>query len=250
MKLISCENFSLQSPTLSATATTDTIYKCLNSGKEYYWTGSAFAEYFKFSQGGNITVTPLNQTLQRASISDRKVIDTPFSVEPINNINLITGAYAMPTSGVYARSFIAPHTGLYSNVEVMVSAIAAGSIQWAIYNMSGYLLGETSTIADSSSGSGWNGASFWYDSNHAMKSVCGVRLTGGEAYFLAMRCSSTSTTFFGYNNLPTVTIPGSKNPLQAFSSTIPANQISMPSTLTPNGSNIAIFPWIKLEIIA
>ena len=38
-------------------------------------------------------------------------------------------------------------------------------------------------IMNSSSGNGWNGASFWYDSNHAMKSVCGVRLTGGELIF-------------------------------------------------------------------
>lgn len=245
MKKISCENFALQKATL--TGATDTIYKCLNTGKRYYWTGSAFAEYFEVAQGGNITITPLAQTLPKASVSDRKVIDTPYSVEPINNINLITGSYAMPTTGTYARAFVAPHTGRYGTAACIVGTTGGTNIVFGIYDQAGNLLGQASSFADSSSSNGWSSSSFWYDANRNMLSTAGVQLTGGKLYFFGVRTSSTGTLLLGYNNLPTFS--NSKIPLQAFTSTVPADGISMPATLTLNGSNVAIFPYIRLDVL-
>lgn len=241
MKIISCENFALQQSSL--TGATDTVYKCGNTGKRYYWTGSAFAEYFEVAQGGNITITPLSQNLPKASVSDRKAIDTPFSVEPINNLNLITGAVALPTAATYARAFIAPHTGRYSNIESMVVTSAANNVQFGIYNSSGTLLGKTTAVADSSRGSGFVGSSFWLDSTGNMLTTCGVSLTGGNLYYLAVYCSGTSTTFAGFSAMPNYTLASPSNPLQAYGAG------AIPYTLTLNGSNATVFPWIKVEVV-
>ena len=244
MKIISCENFSLQSTTLALTATTDTVVKCGATGKRYYWTGSAFAEYFEVAQGGNITITPLSQTLPKASVSDRKVIDTPFSVEPINNANLITGQITLPTAATYARSFIAPHTGLYANIEIMVTAVGGNNIKFGIYSNTGMLIGQSSAVADSSKSGGFVGSSFWYDSAGNMKSTCGVYLTGGQSYLLAIYCSGTTTGFAGFSALPTYSISNTlANPAQAYGAG------SIPATLTLNGSNQSVFPWFKMEVV-
>ena len=251
MKIISCENFSLQSATLSATATTDTIVKCGNTGKRYYWTGTTWSEYFEFQQGGNITVTPLSQTVPRASISDRKVIDTPFSVEPINNINLITGSYALPVAkNVYARAFIAPHTGTYSQIKFLTDTVTGASINWAIYGDAGELIGQGMSVADSSYSNGWISTALWKDASNNMKSTCGVQLLGGRLYYIAVKCDSITMKFWGYNNLPNITIGATRKPLQGWSSTIPSGDtMSFPTSLTLNGSNQVIFPYVELEII-
>lgn len=250
MKLISCENFALQSAKLSATATTDTIVKCGNTGKRYYWTGTTWAEYFDFSQGGNITITPLNQTLPKASISDRKVIDTPFSFEPINNINLITGSYALPVANnVYARAFIAPHTGNFSNLRFLTDNVVGANINWAIYGDAGELIGQGMAVADSSYSNGWIGTSFWRDAAGAMKAKCGVQLLGGKLYYIAVKCDSVAMKFWGFNNLPNVSIGATRKPMQGWSSTIPAQSTLFPATLTLNGSNQTTFPYVELEII-
>lgn len=244
MKLISCENFSLQSSTLSATATTDTVVKCGNTGKRYYWTGTLWKEYFEVTNGGNISVTPLSQVLPKASISGRNVIDTPYSVEPINNVNLITGQITLPTANTYARSFIAPHTGNYMNISTMITNVAAGNINFGIYSSNGNLLGKGSAVADSSKSNGYVGSSFWYDSAGAMKSIAGVYLTGGQSYFLAIYCSSTSTGFAGFSGLPTYALSTTLcNATQAY------GVGSIPATLTLNGSMASVFPWIKMEIM-
>lgn len=251
MKIISCENFAQQSATLALTATTDTVIKCGTSGKRYYWTGSAFAEYFEVAQGGNITITPLSQTLPKASVSDRKAIDTPFSVEPINNFNLITGAYALPViKNVYARAFMAPHTGLYSQVKFLTDTPVGGSINWAIYGDAGELIGQGMSVADSSYSNGWISTALWKDASNTMKTTCGVQLLGGRLYYLAVKCDSLTTKFWGYNNLPSVTIGNTRKPIQAWSATIPSGDtMSFPSSLTFNGSNQTIFPYVELEII-
>lgn len=241
-KLISCEDFNAQKSTL--TGATDTIYKCGNTGKRYYWTGSAFAEYFEVAQGGNITITPLNQSLPRASVSDRKAIDTPFSVEPINNLNLITGAVALPTANTYARAFIAPHTGRYANIECMTANNPGNNIQFGIYSQTGMLLYKTTAFADSSRSAGWAGSSFWYDSAGNMMTTAGASLTGGTLYFLAVYCSGTSTTFAGFSGLPNYTLASPSNPLQAYGAG------AIPATLTLNGSNATVFPYLKIEVVA
>lgn len=245
MKIISCENFALQSATLALTATTDTIVKCGNSGKRYYWTGSAFKEYFEVSQGGNITITPLAQTLPKASVSGRNVIDTPYSVEPINNLNLITGQIVMPGANTYARSFVAPHTGLYMNVSTMITNVAAGNIVFGIYSSTGNRLGYSTGVADSSKSNGFVGSSFWYDGAGVMKSpYAGVYLTGGQVYFIAVYCSSVTTGFAGFSGLPNYSAPSALvNPMQAY------GVGNMPATLTLNGSNLTVFPYIKMEIM-
>ena len=244
MKIISCENFTSQSATLSATATTDTIVKCGTTGKRYYWTGTAWKEYFEVSQGGNITITPLSQTLPKASVSSKNVIDTPYSVEPINNINLITGQITMPTANTYARLFIAPHTGLFMNISTMITNVAAGNIAFGIYSSTGTRLGYSTSVADSSKSNGFVGSSFWYDGAGVLKSpYAGVYLTGGQAYFLAVYCSSTTTGFAGFSGLPTYSVPAVANATQAYGAG------SMPATLTLNGSNIAVFPFIKMELM-
>lgn len=244
MKIISCENFALQSSTLALTATTDTIVKCGTTGKRYYWTGSAYKEYFEVSQGGNITITPLAQTLPKASVSGRNVIDTPYSVEPIDNINRITGQITAPSANTFARLFVAPHTGNYVNIETMITTVGAGTLQWGIYSKSGALLGKTTAVADSSKASGWVGSSFWYDSTGTMKANAGVYLTGGEAYFLAVYCSSLTTGFAGYSGLPNYSAPSDLvNPLQAYGAG------AIPATLTLNGSNQTVFPYIKMEVM-
>lgn len=252
MKIISCENFALQSTTLALTATTDTVVKCGATGKRYYWTGSAFAEYFEVAQGGNITITPLSQTLPKASVSDRKVIDTPFSVEPINNINLITGSYALPVvKNVYARAFIAPYTGLYSQVKFMTdtSGGSGGNVRWAIYGDAGELIRQGMGLADVTVSNGWNSDALWKDSAGTTLSTCGANLLGGKLYYIAIKCDSLVTKFWGFNNLPNVTIQGTRKPLQGFSSTIPANSMDFPTSLTLNGSNQTFFPYVELEII-
>lgn len=241
MKKISCENFALQQATL--TGATDTIYKCLDTGKRYYWTGSAYLPYFEVTQGGNITITPLNQTLPRASVSDRKVIDTPFSVEPINNLNLITGAIALPSAATYARAFIAPHTGKYVNIETMVAVVGANNIQFGIYSQTGNLLYKTTAVADSSRSAGWVGSSFWYDSAGNMMSTAGASLTGGTLYFIAVYASGVSTQFAGFSGLPNYTLVSPSNPLQAYGAG------AIPASLTLNGSNTTVFPFIKIEVV-
>lgn len=245
MKIISTENFELQQTTLSATASTDIIYKCGATGKRYYWTGTAFRPYFEFSQGGNITITPLSQTLPKASISGRNVIDTPYSVEPINNINLITGQITMPTANTYARSFVAPHTGNYSNISTMITNVAAGHLCFGLYSNTGTRIGYSTGVADSSRSNNFVGSSFWYDGAGVMKSpYAGVHLTGGQMYFIAIYCSSTTTGFAGFSGLPTYSAPSALvNPMQAY------GVGNMPATLTLNGSNIAVFPYIKMEIM-
>jgi hypothetical protein len=240
MQIINLENFAGQG---LATGTAGVIYKCLASGKRYYWTGSAFAEYFEVGQGGNITITPLSQALPKASVSDRKAIDTPFSVEPINNVNLITGAIVFPSAATYARAFIAPHTGLYANIETMVATSGGNNIQFGIYSQAGALLGKTTSIADSSRGSGFVGSSFWYDASGNIKTTCGVSLVGGTQYFLALYVSGTSTQFAGFSALPTYSLASPSNPLQAYSAS------AVPATLTVNGSNQSVFPWAKMEIV-
>lgn len=242
MKIISCENFALQQSSL--TGAVDTVYKCGNTGKRYYWTGSAFAEYFEVAQGGNITITPLSQNLPKASVSDRKAIDTPFSVEPINNVNLITGAVSLPTANTYARAFIAPHTGRYANIETMVATVGANSIQFGIYSQTGNLLYKTTSVADSSRSAGWLCSSFWYDSAGNMMSTAGASLTGGTLYFLAVYCSGVSTAFAGFSGLPNYTLASPSNPLQAYGAG------AIPATLTLNGSNATVFPYIKVEVVA
>lgn len=246
MKLISCENFSLQSSTLALTATTDTIIKCGNTGKRYYWTGSAFKEYFEVSQGGNITVTPLAQTLPKASVSGRNVIDTPYAVEVIDNIQRITGQIVMPSANnTFARSFIAPHTGNYMSAAVMITNVAGGTIYFGIYNRLGNLMVKTSGVADSSRSNGMVNSSFWYDAAGQMKSVAGAYLTGGETYFIGVSCSSITTGFAGFSGLPNYSVPSAiANPTQAYGAGI------IPATLTLNGSNQTVFPWAKLEIRA
>lgn len=245
MRIISTENFELQQTTLSATAATDNIYKCGATGKRYYWTGTTFKPYYEFSQGGNITVTPLNQVLPKASISGRNVIDTPYSVEPINNVNLITGQITMPTANTYARSFIAPHTGLYMNISTMITNVAGGTITFGIYSNTGNRLGYSTGVADSSKSNNFVGSSFWLDCAGVMKSpYAGVYLTGGQIYLLAIHCSSTTTGFAGFSGLPTYALSTTIcNPSQAY------GVGNMPATLTLNGSNATVFPWVKLDIM-
>ena len=250
MKIIKCENFAQQSTTLAQTATTDTIVKCGATGKQYYWTGTAFAEYFTVSQGGNITITPLNQVLPKASVSDRKVIDTPFSFEPINNINLITVSYSLPVANnVYARAFIAPHTGNFSQLKFLTDNIAGASINWAIYGDAGELIGQGMSVADSSYSNGWISTAFWRDAAGNMKSTVGVQLLGGKLYYIAVKSDSITLKFWGFNNLPNVTIGATRKPLQGWSSTIPAQSTLFPTSLTLNGSNQTTFPYVELEVI-
>lgn len=253
MKIISCENFSLQAATLSATATTDTIVKCGNTGKRYYWTGTAWSEYFDFSQGGNITITPLNQVLPKASVSSRNIIDTPYSAEVINNFNLITGEYSMPTSGTYARAFIAPHTGRYSNVKFLVgSTPVGGGIHFGIYNDSGNLLAQSFGVADSTMSNGWTNADLNRDASGNMITFTGggtgVILTGGQLYYIGVRNTMTTSKIYGFNNLPNLSIATNRHPVQGFSATYPSTGVGVPNTITLNGSNQAIFPYISLEI--
>lgn len=251
MKIINCENFALQSTTLALTATTDTVVKCGNTGKRYYWTGSAWAEYFEVAQGGNITITPLAQTLPKASVSSRTVIDTPFAVEPINNINLITGSYALPVANnVYARAFIAPHTGNFSNMRFLTDNVSGATINWALYGDSGELIGQGMAVADSSYSNGWIGTSFWRDAAGAMKAKCGVQLLGGKLYYIAVKCDNITTKFWGFNNLPNVSIGATRKPMQGWSNVIPAQSSLFPSSLTLNGSNQTTFPYCELEIVS
>lgn len=250
MKIISCENFALQADTLALSATSDIVVRCGNTGKRYYRNGSAWAEYFDFSPGGNVTVTPLAQALPRASISDRKVIDTPYSAEIINNYNLITGEYAMPTVGTYARAFVAPHTGLYSSVKFIVgSTPAGGGIFFGIYNDSGILIAQDNGVADSTMSNGWTSQPFWKDGAGNTKSTCGVVLTGGQLYYIGYRNSSLTSKVYGFNNLPTTSIASNRKPIQGFSSVTPPSGTGTASTLTFNVSNQAIFPYVTLEII-
>lgn len=241
MKLIHIEAYT---QITGVAATNDTIVVDLSTRKKYYHNGSAWKEYFEFSNGGNISVTPLNQTLPKASISSRNVIDTPYSVEPINNINLITGQITIPTANTYGRLFIAPHTGNYVNIETMITNVASGALQFGIYSKTGNLMGKTTAVADSSKSNGWVGSSFWYDAAGAMKTTAGVYLTGGEAYFIAYHCTSTSTGFAGFSGLPTYSAPSALvNPMQAY------GVGAIPATLTLNGSMSTVFPYIKIEVM-
>ena len=250
MKIISCENFALQSSTLALTATTDTIVKCGTTGKRYYWTGSAFAEYFEFSNGGNISVTPLAQALPKASISGRNPIDTPYYVEPIDNINRVNASQALPViNNVYARAFIAPHTGLYSNIRFQTDNVAGATIRWAIYSDMGALIGQGSGVADSSYSNGWISDSLWRDTAGVTKDKCGVNLVGGQLYYIAVKCNSITTKFFGFSGLPNLSVGGTRKPLQAWSNVIPADSTLFPSTVTFNGSNQTFFPYCAIGIL-
>ena len=244
MKIISCENFALQSSTL--TGATDTIYKCLNSGRRYYWTGSAFKEYFEVAQGGNITITPLAQNLPKASVSGRNVIDTPYATEIIDNVNRITGQIVMPSANnTFARSFIAPHTGNYMSAAVMITNVAGGTIYLGIYDRLGNLIVKTSGVADSSRSNGMVNSSFWYDSAGVLKSTAGAYLTGGETYFIGISCTSVTTGFAGFSGLPNYSVPAAiANPTQSYATG------NVPVLLTLNGSNQTVFPYVKLEIRA
>ena len=103
---------------------------------------------------------------------------------------------------------------------------------------------KTTSVADSSRSAGWVGSSFWYDAAGNMQATAGANLTGGTLYFIAVYASSTGTQFAGFSGLPNYTLASPSNPLQAYGAG------AIPATLTLNGSNATVFPYLKIEVVA
>lgn len=229
-KFISCENFSAQSSSLSQAA--DTVYRCLATGKRYYWTGSAWSEYFEFSQGANIVVTPLAQSLPRASIADKRVVDSPYFVEPVDNIVRVSSLAALPVAGAtYAVLMISPYTTTITAVQCYIGS-SLGTVQFAVYSSLGALLGKTTALSAGSAG--MRMAAIATDS--AGNSISKVSVTGGSGYYIAVT-SAAATTFYSIGSLPTASVTGIVAP-QAYAAT------ALPSSIALNSNNVATLPWL------
>ena len=231
MQTVNINNYSTQIAGISTAG--DTIVHDLSTGKDYAYVLGSWQQYFGVTAGSNIKVTPLAGQLPNASINDVKVIDSPYVIEPIDNICRISIKFGVATAGAtYGRLFTASFTGKITSVQIL-NSLGAGNVQVSIYNTAGTLVAKSASVTASA---GLQTIALNQDAAGA--ATTGYAITGGQMYVIAISCSSTSNQLSGFSGQPTFSITGPAAQYYAATTT--------PATLTANASNQSNAPWFGL----
>ena len=231
MQLINIGNYATQIGGISTAG--DTIVNDLSTGKQYQYKLGQWVEYFKVSAGGNVVVTPLAGQVPGASISDVKTVDSPYTIEPIDNICRINATSGLALANVtYGRLYVNSFTGKITSLTVF-NTTAVGNIQLSIYSVAGALLAKTASTAATS-----GIQNIPLNQNAAGGAITGWAITGGAALVVAITATAGTNVFAGFSGQPTTSITGPA--AQWYGST------ATPATLTANGSNQAFAPWIAI----
>lgn len=231
MKIITCENFSAQSATLSQA--TDVIYKCLNSGKQYQFLSGAWKEYFAGIQaGGNMKVTPLAQAVPAASIQNVQAIDSPFANDIVDNYCKINTTVTQAASSTFGWGFVQQHTTKITLAKV-ICTVASGTVQIGIYNSTGTLIAKSAAVTAST---GFLSLPITMDGSG--NAIAGISLTGGNLYYWGIAMSSATGALAGFSGMSSTSFP--LNPLQITAAT------AIPSTVTLNSVSKTVSPYVLL----
>lgn len=219
MRIISCENFALQQAQMGTAS--DTIVKCLNSGKQYQYIGGAWREYFAGVQaGGNVKVTPLAQAVPAASIQNVQAIDSPFANDIVDNYCKINTTLTQTAAYTYGWGFIQQHSTKITLAKV-ICTVASGTVQIGIYNSTGTLIAKSAATTAST---GFLSLPITMDASG--NAIAGISLTGGNLYYFGISNSSATCALAGFSGMSTTSF--ALNPLQVTAAT------AIPSTVTLN----------------
>jgi hypothetical protein len=215
MQTININNYATQIGGISTAG--DTIVNDLSTGKQYQYTLGAWKEY----------------QVPAGSISDVRVVDSPYVIEPIDNICRISANTGLAVANAtYGRLFTASYTGKITSIQVL-NSVGVGSIQASIYTTAGNLVAKTALTTASA---GIQTLTLNQDAVGA--ATTGYAITGGGLYVIALAATSVSNLFSGFSGQPTFSITGPAAQYYSASTT--------PATLTANASNQAFAPWSAL----
>lgn len=232
MKNIKIENYTNQISTI--TPASDLIVEDITTGYEYYYTLGQWKRYYGLSAGGNIVMTDLASSVSMGSISEVKVIDSPFVMQPVNNFNYCNSVgITQAAVTTFGWGFISEFSTKIVQAKVICSVTGSGTIQFALYASNGTLIGKSTPITAIQ---GFMTLPITLDSSGG--SISSVSITGGNLYYWAISCSSATTAFQGFTGM------------NALSSTLAPLQITaataIPNTVTLNSGSKTQSPWIAL----
>lgn len=231
MRILSCENFALQSSTITPAA--DLIVKCGSTGKQFQYIGGQWKEYFAGVQaGGSIKVSPLAQGVPACSIQDVKAIDSPFSNDVVDNYCKINTTMTQTAANTFGWGFVQQHTTTVTVARV-ICTVASGTVQIGIYNSTGTLIAKSVAVTASV---GFLSLPITMDASGS--AIAGIGLTGGNLYYFGIAMSSATCALAGFSGMSSTSF--ATNPLQITAAT------AIPNTVTLNSGTKTVGAYVCL----
>lgn len=232
MRKINIENYTDQIS--SITPSSDLIVRDIATGNEYYYTLGSWKRYYGMASGGNIIMSDLASSVPMGSISETKVIDSPYIIQPVNNFNYCNSTgITQAAVTTYGWGFISDFSTKIAQTKVICTVTGSGTIQIGLYSSNGSLIGKSSNITAIQ---GFMTLPITLDSVGA--SISSVSVTGGNLYYWAISCSSATTAFQGFTGMNA--LASTLAPLQVTAAT------AIPNTVTLNSGSKTQSPWIAL----
>lgn len=231
MRILSCENFALQSSTIVPAA--DLIVKCGSTGKQFQYIGGQWKEYFAGVQaGGNVKVTPLSQAVPAVSIQNVQAIDSPFANDIVDNYCKINTTLTQAASNTFGWGFVQQHSTKITLAKV-ICTVASGTVQIGIYNSTGTLIAKSAATTAST---GFLSLPITMDGSG--NAIAGISLTGGNLYYFGIAMSSATCALAGFSGMSSASF--ALNPLQVTSAT------AIPATVTLNSGTKTVGAYVML----
>lgn len=232
MRKIKIESYTDQISTI--TPTSDLIVEDITTGFQYYYTLGQWKRYYGMAPGGNIVMSDLASSVPMGSISETKVIDSPYIIQPVNNFNYCNSTgITQAAVTTYGWGFISEFSTKIVQVKVICAVTGSGTVQVGIYASNGTLIGKSAPITAIQ-----GFMTLPITLNSSGNQISSVSVTGGNLYYWGISCSSASTAFQGFTGM------------NALSSTLAPLQITaataIPNNVTLNAGSKTQSPWIAL----
>lgn len=232
MREIRIENYASQIATITPAA--DLIVKDTSTGNDYYYTLGSWKRYYGMAPGGNIVVSDMASSVPLGSISETKVVDSPYIIQPVNNFNYINSIGITQTAvTTFGWGFLSEYTTRIVQAKVICSVTGSGTVQIGLYASNGTLIGKSTPITAIQ---GFMTIPISLDSSGG--SISSVPVTGGNLYYWGLSCSSATTAFHGFTGMT-----ATSTPLAACQVTAAT---AIPNTVTLNSGGKTQSPWIML----
>lgn len=232
MRKIKIENYANQIATIIPAS--DLIVEDTSTGCEYYYILGAWKRYYGMAPGGNIAVSDLASSVPMGSISEIKVVDSPYVMQPVNNFNYCNSTgITQAAITTYGWGFISEFSTKITQVKVICTVTGSGTITAGLYSSNGTLIGKSAPITAIQ---GFMTLPITLD--NAGNAISSVSVTGGNLYYWAISCSSATTAFQGFTGMNALS--STLAPLQVTAAT------AIPNTVTLNSGSKTQSPWIML----